>query len=47
MKNFILGVIVGLLVGGGIAYAAGRVILINTAGAHIGTTSNPLYIKAQ
>jgi hypothetical protein len=45
--TFIIGLVVGLVIGSGIAYAAARVILSNSSGRDIGTTSYPLYIKAQ
>lgn len=45
MKKFIVGLLIGLTLGGGIAWAASRVSLQNGAGLEVGTTSNPLYVK--
>lgn len=45
MRNFIMGLIVGILLGGGVAWAAMRVSLQDGTGNEVGTTSNPLYIE--
>lgn len=46
MKNFTIGLTVGLLLGGGIAWAAvNRMTLVNSREAPIGTAENPLYIQ--
>ena len=46
MRNFIIGLIVGLIIGGGVCWAAMRVSLQDGTGNEVGTTSNPLYIEA-
>ena len=47
MKKFILGLIIGLLLGGSLVWAAGRITLEDGRGAEIGTTANPLVISIQ
>lgn len=44
MKNFILGLLIGLALGGGIAWAAQGVHLERGNGTEIGTTENPVYV---
>jgi len=46
MKNFVIGLIIGLMLGGGVTWAAAtRVSLQNGAGAEIGTQTSPVYVK--
>jgi len=47
MRKFIFGVIIGALLGGGIAWAATfNIILISgTTGRETGTIANPLFIR--
>lgn len=48
MKNFIIGLILGILIGGSSivwAYSVG-VILQDENGNAVGTTSNPLHVEA-
>lgn len=44
MRNIFIGVIIGMLLGGGIVYAAQRVVLVNGQGSELGTASNPINI---
>jgi hypothetical protein len=46
MRNIIIGVIVGLLVGGGIAWAAVSITLRNGQDIEVGTSANPIYIHS-
>ena len=46
MKNFVIGVLVGLILGGGIAWAYSvGVTLQDSTGNVTGTSSNPIYIQ--
>jgi hypothetical protein len=45
MKRFILGLVIGLVIGGGVAFAASRIVLVNGTGNEIGNTSNPVYVS--
>jgi hypothetical protein len=45
MKNMVIGVVIGLFIGGGIAFAASRGVLQNGNGVEVGTASNPLVIQ--
>lgn len=45
MRNFIYGVMAGIIITGGVAWAAQRVTLQNGGGTEVGTTANPLYIQ--
>jgi hypothetical protein len=45
MKNLFIGFIIGLILGGGIAWAATRAVLQSGSGEELGTTTNPLYIQ--
>lgn len=45
MRNFFIGVMLGMLVGGGIAWAASSIVWVNDAGQAMGTASNPIYIQ--
>lgn len=47
MKNLIIGIIIGCLLGGGIAWAGMEIYLVSQNGAPIGTVANPLIIKGQ
>lgn len=46
MRNFVIGMIIGTLLGGTLAWAATRVTLQSGNGAELGTTSNPLFIES-
>lgn len=46
MRNFIIGLICGLILGGGIGWAASRIQLDDGNGNLLGTTANPLYITS-
>lgn len=52
MKNFILGLVVGLIISGGVAWAAvtTKILLVtidsNNKVSTFGTSSNPIQIKA-
>lgn len=44
MRNFVIGLIIGMVLGG-VAYAATiKFILIDTSGDPVGTSGNPIYI---
>lgn len=46
MKNFIMGLIIGAVVGGGIGWAAGyRISIVDENNVVLGTAANPLHIK--
>lgn len=45
VKKFIIGFIVGSLLGGGIAYAATRNIILQSADGIAISAANPLYIQ--
>jgi len=46
MRNFIFGLLIGLVLGGGIAWAATVYISLQDAsGTEFGTESNPIYIE--
>ena len=45
MKNFIIGLIIGLVLGGSLAWAAGSIIWVDDSGKAMGTESNPIYIQ--
>ena len=53
MKNFILGLIIGIFISGSIAYAAitTKILLVSVNGSNVvsnfGTNANPIYITAQ
>lgn len=44
MKNIIIRIIIGLAIGGGIAWAFTEICLQDITGNYVGTASNPLYI---
>jgi len=44
-KPFLIGLIAGLLLGSGIAWAASRITLVNGSGNEIGITGSPLYVQ--
>ena len=46
MKNLIIGLLIGLVLGGGIALAAQGLVLQSGNGRELGTTANPMYIQA-
>lgn len=46
MKNFIIGLIVGVMIGGGMAWAAVRIQLDGGNGNILGTTASPLYVQS-
>lgn len=46
MKNFILGLIFGLVLSGGIAYASSQFKLVDGGGRDFGTETNPIYVQA-
>ena len=45
MKKFIFGLITGLILGGGIAWAATSIVWVDNNGKALGTASNPIYIQ--
>ena len=45
MKKFLVGFLLGMLLGGGIAWAATRAVLQDGNGNELGTAANPLYIS--
>lgn len=45
MRNLLIGIIIGLTLGGGMAWAATRCSLQSGDGRELGTTTNPLYIQ--
>ena len=44
MKNIMIGMIIGLLLGGGVTYAATHNIKLQSSDGNAITTSNPLYV---
>jgi hypothetical protein len=46
MKNLITGMLIGMILGGGIAWAAQGLVLQSGNGRELGTTANPMYIQA-
>lgn len=44
MKNFVVGLIVGLLLGGGLAWASGTFTWVFPDGNVAGTIANPIHI---
>ena len=46
MRNFIVGLMIGLLLGGGIAWAATRAVLQGGNGQELGTAANPLQVQS-
>lgn len=47
MRNFIIGIAIGLVLGGGVAWAAMRISLQDGAGNELGNTANPINISQQ
>lgn len=47
MRNFIIGLIIGLILGGGVSFAASRFGVVDDKGNLIGTAANPMYITFQ
>lgn len=48
MKNFIIGLSIGLIIGGAsIAWAAGQFTWVFPDGNVAGTTTHPIYIQSQ
>ena len=45
MKNFLIGIMCGLVLSGGVAWAATRCSLQDGIGREVGTTSNPLIVE--
>ena len=45
MKKFIAGLIVGIVLGGGIAWAASSIRWVDNSGVLVGTSSNPVYVQ--
>lgn len=45
MRNFIIGLIVGIMLCGSFAYAASRIVLVNGSGNELGTSANPLIVR--
>ena len=45
MRNLIIGVVMGLLIGGGVGYAASRYIALQSADGTAISASNPLPIQ--
>lgn len=45
MKNFVIGLLIGITLGGGIAYAATRNIILQSADGIAISASNPLPIQ--
>jgi hypothetical protein len=45
MRNLVIGFIIGMILGGSIAYAATRATLQNGSGVEIGTATSPIYIQ--
>lgn len=43
-KYWIVGLLMGMVIGGGIAWAAGSLIWVDDSGKALGTTANPVYI---
>jgi hypothetical protein len=46
MKNLITGMLIGMILGGGVAIAAQGLVLQSGNGRELGTTANPMYIQA-
>ena len=44
MRNILIGVIIGLLIGGGIAWAAGQFMWVDGSGYSVGTATKPVYV---
>ena len=47
MKKLVIGVLIGMLMGVSLGWAANRVVLVKGTGEEIGTTTNPVYITLQ
>jgi len=47
MRNLVIGIIIGMLVGGGVAFAATRHIILQSANGIAISASNPLPISIQ
>lgn len=45
MRNFFIGLLIGLTLGGGVAYAATRMIILQSADGVAISASNPLPIQ--
>lgn len=45
MRKFWLGVLVGCIISGGIAFAANRITLQNGGGTEVGTVANPITVQ--
>lgn len=46
LKYIAIGFVIGLLMGGGIVWAATSIVWVNDSGAAMGTASNPVYITS-
>jgi hypothetical protein len=48
MRNIIIGIVIGIAVSGGIAWAAitTKIVLVDQNANYIGTSSNPVYITS-
>ncbi len=44
MKNLIIGIIIGFVLGGGVGFAASRYIILQDSTGNVITSSNPLPI---
>ena len=47
IRQFLLGVLVGMMLGIPIAWAAQGLTLVSGNGTELGTTSNPVYVEVQ
>lgn len=46
MKQFIFGLIIGIIISGGVVWAAitTNILLVDSNGVNFGTTDNPMYV---
>ena len=44
-RDIIVGIIIGMMLGGTIAYAATRAVLEDGSGNELGTATNPIYVN--
>ncbi len=45
-KYIFIGILIGMLIGGSIAWAASRIVMVSGAsGAELGTATNPLIVQ--
>lgn len=45
MRNLIIGIVIGLLLGAGLAWAATRAVPVNGSYIELGTTANPMVVS--